>query len=102
MYDPLAQYLRPPLQLLRLVDGSYQDQPADADGSLLSRALGTSLRRIDGRLRLFDTDSGAELFNPAEGFAGERRLRVDAGAQAADLQREIAELRERLAVADRD
>jgi Uma2 family endonuclease len=66
LYDPLGEYLRPPLQVLRLTDGAYQPVAPEPDGSLVSEALGLTLRLVDGRLRFFDRATGAWLFSSDE------------------------------------
>jgi Uma2 family endonuclease len=66
LYDPLGEYLRPPLQLVPLTDGVYTSVAPEPDGSLVSEALNLTLRLVDGRLRLFDRASGIELLSPEE------------------------------------
>ena len=90
LYDPLAEYLRPPLQGYRLEDGEYRPLAPDADGALLSQALGMRIMLVEGRLRLFDPQTGAPLLSPAE------RAETEAAARRAAEQR-IAELEARLA-----
>ena len=69
LYDPLGEYLRPPLQGFRLVAGEYVPMEADAEGALLSDELGMRLLLQDGRLRLFDRQTGAPLLDRAERIA---------------------------------
>ena len=97
LYDPLAEYLRPPLQGYWLVEGTYQPMAMDADGALLSDALGLRLRLVDGTLRLEDRRTGGLLLSPAERAAIETEARRAAEARAAAAEARIAELEARLA-----
>ena len=90
LYDPLAEYLRPPLQGFRLHEGEYHPIAPDADGALMSEELDMRLKLVDGRLRFFDRRTGAPLLSPSERAA-------DAEARAAAAERRIAELEARLA-----
>jgi len=86
LYDPLGEYLRPPLQGSRLTDGTYAPIAPEPDGALHSEALGLTLRLVEGRLRLFDRTSGAELLSP-EGRADAEAVRADAAeARVAELE----------------
>ncbi len=58
LYDPLVEYLNPPLQGYRLADGAYQAIQPESDGGLISRELGMRLTLVDGRLQLHDLLSG--------------------------------------------
>jgi Uma2 family endonuclease len=66
LYDPLAEYLRPPLQGFRLVDSAYEPLAVQADGALISDELDARLMLIDGRLQLFDRRTGERLLDPRE------------------------------------
>jgi Uma2 family endonuclease len=66
LYDPLGEYLRPPLQGFRLTGDIYEPIAPEPDGTLHSEALGLMLRLVDGRLRLSDRSSGVELLSPEE------------------------------------
>ncbi|MGH2584885.1 MAG: Uma2 family endonuclease [Dehalococcoidia bacterium] len=89
LYDPLDEYLHPPLQGFRLLDGAYAPIAPEPDGALHSEALGLMLRLVDGRLRLFDRTSDAELLSPEE--------RADAETTRADIaEARVAELEARL------
>ncbi len=66
LYDPEADYLVPPLQLLRRVDGSYRPAEPAADGSLVSDVLGLRMSLgPDGRIVLVDTDTGEPVLRDA-------------------------------------
>ena len=54
LFDPLDEYLRPPLQGYRLHQGRYRPLAVDADGSLWSAALGLALHARGEQLRLYD------------------------------------------------
>jgi Uma2 family endonuclease len=84
LYDPLGEYLRPPLQGYRLGAGAYRAMEPDAEYGLLSE-LGLRLRLMDGRLMLFDRQTGARLLSPAERVAAEA-ARADAEAARADAE----------------
>ena len=90
MYDPLAEYLRPPLQGYRLVDGDYRAMPQDDGGRLVSDALGLRLALLDGHLVLFDAISGARLLSTSERADAEAQ-RADTEAQRADAEAQRAD-----------
>jgi len=78
-YDPLAEWLRPVLQGLRLVDGNYVPLgPADGTG-LVSQQLGITFRLENGALCLFNTTTRERVRTAAE--------------QLQELQEELARLR---------
>jgi Uma2 family endonuclease len=54
VYDPLGEYLRPPLQGYRLHEGEYQRMPPAGEEGLTSQVLGLELRVEAGRLRVVD------------------------------------------------
>lgn len=89
MFDPEADYLKPPLQGFRLAKGRYEPIPADANGGLRSEALGLMLTREGMRLRLVDLATGQPLLRPDE----VRLARREAQAQvaAAEMRAEAAE-----------
>jgi len=61
LFDPLGEYLKPPLQGFTLVDGEYAALPVESDGGIISRELGLKLYRDETVLRLFDLASGQEV-----------------------------------------
>ena len=83
MYDPLAAYLKPALQGLRLVHGRYQPIVPGADGALMSEALGLHLQLVEGRLYFFDPATGERLLSIQEQHAVEEEARRQAEARAA-------------------
>jgi Uma2 family endonuclease len=96
MYDPTADYLAPPLQCPRLAGSDYQPMPAGPDGMFLSDALGLGLKLVDGRLQLFDRRTGERLLSRPERINREVAARHAAEARAAELERQIEDLRTRL------
>ena len=107
LYDPLGEYLEPPLQGFRLVGGRYVEWEGTrlpwGEPALRSEVLGLSLhvRARDRALRLHDPVSGEDLFT----FGEEAAARGEAEARAAHeaAARGEAEIRaEREAVARRE
>jgi len=98
LYDPLGEYLEPPLQGYRLVEGEYQRLEPTDEGALYSRELGLELRLEDGRLRLVDPATGERLLTPAE--AQEAR-RAEAAARQAEAAARRAEAAARRAAEER-
>jgi Uma2 family endonuclease len=96
VYDPLGEYLRPPLQGYQLQEGEYQRLPPGGEGALVSQALGLELRVEEGRLRVVDPATGERLLTPAEVHAARRAeaaARRTAEAELARLRAELARLR---------
>ena len=105
LFDPLGEYLRPPLQGYRLVAGGYEPLVPAADGTLTSESPGLELRVEPGsglmdwpdgtwQLRLYDPRSGGLL--PTYEEEGEAREQAEARAAeamvrvAAEAAREAA------------
>jgi Uma2 family endonuclease len=61
LHDPRGEYLDPPLQGYRLVDGRYQPMILSPDGSLVSRTTGLRLLRDGEHLVLIELESGEML-----------------------------------------
>ena len=96
LYDPLGEYLNPPLQGYRLVGGEYVEwERTRLPGgvrALHSEVLGLSLhvRARDRALRLRDPASGEDLFTFSEEVAA-RRVEIAAREEAeARAEREAA------------
>jgi Uma2 family endonuclease len=121
LFDPLGDYLEPPLQGYRLWRGRYGAIKPVA-GRLPSKVLGLHLERAGEQLRLYHPGTGlwlptseeiaeqAEAARQQEAQARqqeaqarqqEAHARQQAEAEAARLRREVAELRRRLAREDR-
>ena len=83
VYDPLGEYLRPPLQGYRLHEGEYQRLLPAGEEGLTSQVLGLELCVEAGHLRVVDPATGERLLTPAE---------LHAAAAEAELERLRAEL----------
>ena len=92
LYDPLGEYLEPPLQGYRLVGEEYEHMQPVAEGTLYSQELGLELRLEDGQLRLVDPTTGERLLSPAEAQAARRAAEARAAQAEAELERLRAEL----------
>jgi Uma2 family endonuclease len=67
LFDPLGDYLKPPLQGYRLVEGRYRPVPAEPDGSLRSLVTDLILRsEADSRLRLVAAGTGEPILTDSE------------------------------------
>ena len=95
VYDPLGEYLRPPLQGYRLHEGEYQRMPPAGEEGLTSQVLGLELRVEAGRLRVVDPATGERLLTPAEVYAA-RRAETTA-SRVAEVEDELERLRAELA-----
>jgi Uma2 family endonuclease len=90
MFDPREDYLDPPLQGFRLLDGEYLPiEPVD--GRLASDVLGLHLERDREELRLYDPARHLRLLKPVE-------QRNVAGSSAREAQAEIERLRREIEV----
>ena len=92
LYDPLGEYLRPPLQGYRLQDGEYERMPLQSPDHLVSQVLDLELQLVDGRLYLVRPTNGEQLLSPAEAQVARRAAEVRAAQAEAELQRLQAEL----------
>src|SRR5262247_974308 len=72
LYDPLGEYLRPPLQGYRLQEGEYQRLPPVDPQGLASQVLGLELQLEAGRLRVVHPTTYERLLTPAEAQAARR------------------------------
>jgi Uma2 family endonuclease len=88
LYDPLGEYLRPPLQGYRLQEGEYQRLLPEAEGGFVSQVLGLELRLENGRLRVFNPATGERLLTPAEAMVARR---TEAAARCAEAEARQAE-----------
>ncbi|MHB1559410.1 MAG: Uma2 family endonuclease [Isosphaeraceae bacterium] len=105
LFDPRAEYLKPPLQGFRLIGGDYIPIEPVA-GRLPSEILGLHLEREGERLRLFDPATGQYLLTRlerrevAERRAEDERRRAEEECRRAEValadQRRLAEENERL------
>jgi Uma2 family endonuclease len=84
-FDPTEDYLEPPLQGFRLIEGEYMSiEPVN--GRLPSEVLGLHLERDGKRLRLFNPATGGRLLTAAE--------RNELAERRADEERQRAEAAE--------
>jgi hypothetical protein len=90
LYDPLGEYLRPPLQGYRLQEGEYQRLLPEAEGGFVSQVLCLELRLENGRLRVFNPATGERLLTPAEAMVARRTEAVARRAEADARQAEAA------------
>ena len=96
LFDPRAEYLKPPLQGFRLVGGDYASIEPVA-GRLPSEVLGLHLERDGERLRLFDPATGQYLLTrlerqeAADRRAEEERRRAEEERRRAEEERRRAE-----------
>lgn len=103
LFDPLDEYLDPPLLGYRLAKGKFQPIRM-VKGKLASKELGTTIERDGTELILRDAKSGERLVLPAEKRADEERtarLRAEAALDRAVAGRtqadaEIARLKAEL------
>ncbi len=85
LFDPRAEYLKPPLQGFLLTSGEYVPIELVA-GLLPSQVLGLHLERDGEHLRLFDPATGSRLMTPLEA-----REAAQWQAEAAQRQAEAAQ-----------
>jgi Uma2 family endonuclease len=95
LHDPLGEYLDPPLQGFRLIQGRYVPMESDRDGSLSSLTTGLRLRLDDAGLRLVDAATGELLLRGQEARDEARQARWERAAREA-AEAELARLRREL------
>ncbi|MBV8313626.1 MAG: Uma2 family endonuclease [Planctomycetaceae bacterium] len=95
LFDPKEDYLKPPMQGYRLVEGEYV--PIElVEGRLPSVALGLHLEHAGTELRLYDPTTGRRLPTTHERAAeaeAERRRADDAERRAHAAEAEVERLR---------
>ncbi len=108
LFDPLAQYLKPPLQGYRLAGERYISiQEQEDDGALESLVLDVSLKAEEGDLALYDRATHEKLLPPHQAYqqlrneiearqAVEARITEEVSARQA-AEAEIARLKAELA-----
>jgi Uma2 family endonuclease len=101
LYDPFGEWLKPPLQGYRLVQGVYEKIPPDAEGGVTSKELGIRFLLEKGDLAMFDAATGNRLLTDMEQAmedkrrAEEEKQRADqAVARARAAEEELARLKE--------
>jgi Uma2 family endonuclease len=90
LFDPTEDYLDPPLQGHRLVNGVYVFIEPDEHGALVSQELGLRLQVEGAQLVLYRLDTGERLLSPREAEAAARRAEAEA-RQAEEEARKRAE-----------
>src|SRR5215216_1059463 len=92
LHDPLGDYLSPPLQAHRLVNGRYQCIPLEPDGSFQSRTVGVTFRMEGRGIRLLGTATGEPILSNEEVREAQRAAKERARAAEAELARLRAEI----------
>ncbi|HTG35982.1 MAG TPA: Uma2 family endonuclease [Thermoanaerobaculia bacterium] len=92
LYDPLQDYLRPPLQGFRLADGRYQSIPTGPDGAVLSQTTGVTLRIEERGIRAVNTVTGEPILSNEEVRAAHQAAKERARVAEDELARLRAEL----------
>ena len=93
-FDPTEDYLEPPLQGFRLIEGVYAPI-VPVGGRLPSEVLGLHLERDGKRLRLFNPATGARLLTATERAHAADAARRQLAQENDRLRREIEALRGR-------
>jgi Uma2 family endonuclease len=103
LFDPLQEYLKPPLQGFRLERGLYRPIKAERgvgfERQLSSAGLGLWLRLESDMLNLYDQETGRKLLPPLEMAAALRE--AEARLQAEIQAHQVAEARLRDEIAAR-
>ena len=100
LFDPLSEYLKPPLQGFRLMGEEYIAIDQTEDGSLISQELGLRMFKDDTFLRLIDIATEQHLLRPlqlVEARRAEAEARRAAEERARTAEEEVARLRAELA-----
>jgi len=90
LYDPTQEYLDPPLQGYRLVNGKYEPIVPDQDGFLVSEVLGLRLKIEGDHLAFYRLDTGERLLSDAERAEQEAELAARQSARAERAEQEAA------------
>ena len=96
LYDPRGDWLDPPLQGFRLVNGTYEQIPPDADGGIVSQELGVRFVLENGDLAMFDVATGERLLSQEE-LAKQEMLRADEAKHRAEEEKRRADEEKRRA-----
>jgi Uma2 family endonuclease len=97
IFDPLVEFLNPPLRGFRLRGKTYRPVKPAADGSLVSKELGLRLVPAERMLRLIDAQTGEKVLTPyelveqAKQSAEQERQRAEQQAQRAVQAEQLAE-----------
>jgi Uma2 family endonuclease len=99
LFDPMAEYLRPPIQGFTLMAGRYHPLTPRENGSLWSQELGLELTSEGATLRLFDPlanrplptmDEAVSLMEDALELAQSETQRAQIAAQRAEAEAQRA------------
>jgi Uma2 family endonuclease len=99
LYDPLGDYLNPPIRGFHLVGGLYVPMTLGKDGAIQSFTTGLTFRMEEDHLRLIDTSTGQPLLRGEEARELARQAREaerraqHAEKKAACLEAELEKLR---------
>jgi len=96
LYDPLGEWLDPPLQGFRLVGDEYVPLEPDAEGRIVSEELGVAFKLEEGQLAMFDIATGKRLLSDEEAAADAEERAAEAGQRAAEAGQRAAEAERRL------
>jgi Uma2 family endonuclease len=91
LFDPLGEYLEPPLVRYWLEEGGYR---REAGEQLVSEVLGLELQVEGERLWLYDLETGEKLLSPLEAQAARRAEAAARQEAEARAEREAAARRE--------
>jgi Uma2 family endonuclease len=92
LFDPFAEYLKPPLHGYRLKRGRYV-RIRPVEGRLPSEITGLHLERNGEELRLYDSNTKAWVPTPPERVAQAQAKLAQAKAENARLRQELEALR---------
>lgn len=92
LFDPLAEYLKPPLQGFVLENDELVSMESEAGGSLISQELGLRMYRDGSYLRLIELATGQPLLRPADLDAARRAAEERARTAEEEIERLRAEL----------
>lgn len=90
LFDPLEEYLDPPMQGYRLVGGVYR-RIREKDGRLPSRVLNLHLERDGHELRLWNPATDAWIPTPVERAEEAEKRLAEAEAENARLRKLLAD-----------
>jgi Uma2 family endonuclease len=91
IFDPLVEYLDPPLRGFRLRGKTYRPLKPAADGSLVSKELGLRLVPEGRMLRLIDVATGEKVPTNEEQVEQERQLVEQERRRAEQAEREATQ-----------
>lgn len=89
LFDPLGEYLRPPLMAFRLLPEGYRQVEEEP---LISQVLGLELRVEGNLLRLVDPRTGEKLLTPQEAQEARRQAEQRAAEEVEARRKAEAEL----------